>query len=56
MYTGGQRVAPAPHCGAPGAAAWQRVAHCGPQRHINGVVSKHKRYDNFGFGGIRRPF
>ena len=28
----------------------------GPQRHINGVVSKKEKYDNFGFGGIQRPF
>ena len=26
------------------------------QRHINGVVSKAHKYDNFGFGGIKRPF
>ena len=28
----------------------------GSQRHINGVVSKNKIYDNFGFGGIKGPF
>ena len=28
----------------------------GLQRHINGVVSKNKEYDNLGFGGIKRPF
>ena len=26
------------------------------QRHINGVVSKNKSYNMFGFGGIKRPF
>ena len=26
------------------------------QRHINGVVSENTTYDNFGFGGIKRPF
>ena len=26
------------------------------QRHTNGVVSNNKRYDTFGFGGIKRPF
>ena len=26
------------------------------QRHINGVVSKNTKYNNFGFGGIKRPF
>ena len=26
------------------------------QRHINGVVSKNKTFNNFGFGGIKRPF
>ena len=28
----------------------------GAQRHINGVVSKNNKYNNFGFGGIKRPF
>ena len=26
------------------------------QRHINGVVSKNNKCDNFGVGGIKRPF
>ena len=28
----------------------------GVQRHINGVVSKSSKYNDFGFGGIKRPF
>ena len=26
------------------------------QRHINGVVSKNNKYNNVGFGWIKRPF
>ena len=26
------------------------------QRHINKVVSNNNKYENFGFGGIKRPF
>ena len=26
------------------------------QRHINGVVSKNNKYNNFGVGGIKGPF
>ena len=29
---------------------------CLSQRHINGVVSKDKQSNIFGFGGIKRPF
>ena len=28
----------------------------GTQRHINGVVSNNNKYNNVGFGGIKRPF
>ena len=28
----------------------------GAQRHMNGVVSNNNKYNNFGFGGIKRPF